>query len=441
MKFLFPSSRNIDYPPDAKTIVTQESTAPGHYRWYVVALLMGIYACQTLDRNLLNMMFESIKHEFGLSDSQLGMLAGIAFAVPNAITAIPLGILTDRVNRTRLLAIVVSIWSALTAFSGLASSYLTLLIARAGVGAMEAGCAPNAISLTADYFPPRQRSGATAAVLSGGPLGLLIGFAVGGIIASHYSWRTAFFIAGIPGIALSLLVLFTVREPHRGGTAEPLAETPSLRTTLAFIKSQKSLLHLICAVILLVACTAATNVWATSYLMRFHSMPIRNAGIVLAIGLGVFGFFGTAAGGQIADRMGNANPRWQIKVPAIAITACAVLWSAMLLSTTKSGAVIFLSAWAFFNIAWLGPVYGLIVTLVEPRMRGTTTSLTILLSNGIGTSLGPQVVGYISDQLILFAGNQSLRYALFAPVLLYLWGVWHFYAAAHSIETDLSRVA
>lgn len=420
--------------------MTEASTAPGYYRWYVVALLMGIYTCQTLDRTILNTLLEPIKHEFGLSDSQLGLLAGAAYALPYAITAIPFGMLTDRVNRTRLLAFATAAWSSLTAFSGLASSYWMLLVARAGTGAMEAGAPPNAISLTADYFPPRQRSAATATYMTGVSLGLLAGFAIGGIVATRYGWRTAFFIAGVPGILFSVLLLLTVREPQRGSARETNANAPSLRSTLAFIKSQKSLVHLICSQIPLVACTTATSVWATSYLVRFHGMTIRDAGTTLAIGLGVFGLFGTLGGGLIADRMGKRSPRWQIKVSIIALMACAILWSAMLFSTSQLGTVIFLWAWALFNVAWIGPIYSLSVSLVQPRMRGTTMSLIIVLSMGIGSGLGPQLVGLISDQLSWFAGNESLRYALFTLTLIYLWGVWHLYATTRTIETDLLKI-
>lgn len=422
-------------------MVTQESTAPGHYRWYVAALLMGIYVCQALDRTVLNTLLEPIKHEFGLSDSQLGMLGGIAYAIPNAITAIPFGMLADRVNRKRLLVLVVSVWSTLTAFSGLSTSYWMLLAARGGLGAMEAGCTPNATSLLVDYFPPRQRSVATAMTIGSTALGMLSGFILGGVIATSYGWRTAFFVAGIPGIVLSLLVLLTVREPQRGSAAQMQIKVPSLRETLAFIKSQKSLVHLICALTLLVACTLATTLWAASYLVRFHGMTTRDAGFILAIGLGVFSFLGTTAGGLIADRMGKINPRWKIKVPIIALLIFTALWSTMLLADSKSAAIIFLCASSIFSFVWVGPVYGLIVSLVEPRMRGTTMSLALLVSNGVGASIGPQLVGYISDQLTLFAGNESLRYALFAPVIMGLWAIGHCRAANRTIETDLQRIA
>lgn len=420
--------------------MTQESISPGRYRWYVVVLLMAIYACQTMDRQLLNMMFEPIKHEFGLSDNQLGMLAGLAFALPNAIMAIPFGMLVDRVNRTRLLAFAASIWSLLTLSSGFAGSYWGLLAARAGLGTMEAVCPPAAASLTADYFPPRQRSAGTSAYMAGVSVGLLAAFALGGIIATHYGWRTVFFVASVPGLLISLLVVMTVREPQRGSTSETPVDAPSLRTTLSFIKSQKTLVHLIIAMILLTFGQTTTTVWTTSYLMRFHGMPIRDAGIVLAIGLGVIAFFGTAAAGLTADRMGKINPRWQIRVPIIAVLVSTTLWCAMLLTTEKSGAIALLWTWAFFNVGWIGPVYGLIVRVVEPRMRGTTMALAYLLSNGIGSSAGPQVIGIISDQLSAFVGNESLRYALFAPVLINLWGAWHCFVASRSIETDLRRV-
>lgn len=422
-------------------IMTQESTAPGHYRWYVVVLLMGIYTCQTLDRTVLNTLLEPIKREFGLSDSQLGFMAGITYAIPYAVMAIPLGMLTDRLNRVRLLAFVATMWSVLTAFSGFAASYATLLLARAGVGAMEAGCPPNAASLTADYFPPQQRSAATAAFLAGSSLGMLGGFAIGGIIAMHYGWRTAFFAAGLPGILLSLAILFTVKEPRRGSKAEPNPDVPSLRTTLGFIKGQKSLVHLFAALILLHVSLTGTTVWAASYLARFHGMQIREAGIVLAIGLGLFGFFGTAAGGVICDRVGGTRPSWRIKAPIVSLVLCTVFWGAMLLSPAKVGAIGFLWAWALFNVGWIGGIYGLFVSLVEPRMRGTTMSLAILLANGVGASIGPQLVGFLSDQLSPFAGSESLRYALFAAIPIYVWAIGHCYLASRTVEADLLRMS
>lgn len=276
--------------------------------------------------------------------------------------------------------------------------------------------------------------------MAGVSIGMLIGYSIGGLIATNYGWRHAFFVAGIPGIFLSLLILFTVREPPRSNISKTSEQIPPLFTTLKFIKTQRSLVHLIILLILQVTTTSAATIWATSYLVRFHDMPIRDAGIALAIGLGIFSFVGTITGGAVADHMGKSNVKWQIWVPMMSLLAGAILWSAMLLATTRFSTIAFLWGYAFFIFVMLGPVYSMVVSLVGPRMRGTSMAFALLLANGIGNSVGPQIVGYISDLLLPFSGTASLRYALFVPVLINLWGVWHCIVASRSIEADLSRI-
>lgn len=416
-----------------------ESTAPGYYRWYVVILLMCIYACNVLDRTVLNMLFEPIKHEFGLSDNQLGFLAGIAYAVPNAIASLPFGMLADRVNRKNLLAFVAAGWSALTAFSGLTVSYWNLLLTRAGLGAMEAGCPPNAISLVTDYFPPRRRSTATAVYMMGVTLGMLGGYAVIGVIAAAYGWRAAFFVAGIPGVLLAILLFFTVREPQRDIAKPSHSGAPALRTTLGFIRNQKALVHVIAALVLISASVTAAYVWTTSYLMRFHGISIREVGVILALSFGVFGSIGTTVGGIVADRMGHGNSRWRIRVPAITLLLSTILWIAILITTSKPVVVFLLCVWAIFSAAWVGPIYGLIVSLVVPRMRGTAMSLSTILANLIGAALGPQIIGFISDHISPIMGNESLRYALLVPLFFNLWAIWHCLSAMRTVESDLLK--
>ncbi len=411
------------------------------YKWYVVTLLMGIYACHLLDRTLLNMVFEPIKREFGLSDSQLGLLAGLAYGLPFALAALPMGMLADRFNRTRMLAMVVSTWSLLTALSGLAGNYVTLLLARAGVGAMESGCPPNAVSLVSDYFPERQRSTATAVYMMGAALGMFAAFAVGGFVTAAYGWRMAFFLGGIPGILLGILLLLTVKEPPRKRVKDAATEVQSFKATLAFIKTQRSLLHLIMVIILTAASGAGCTVWAASYLLRFHDIPLQQAGAILAVSIGLFGSVGIAMGGVVADKLGRRSPRGRITVPMYALLLTITLWALVLLAKTKLTTILFLCLWATFSSVWMGPVFGLIVSLVRPRARGMAMAISTVLGNLIGSGMGPQLVGFISDKTTLMLGHESLRYALITPLLFNLWAVFHCRFAMKTLEKDMAKIA
>ncbi|MEA3132564.1 MAG: hypothetical protein QOG17_410, partial [Gammaproteobacteria bacterium] len=186
--------------------------------WYALTIMLLVYSCHFLDRAVLSLVAEPVRKEFGLSDSQLGMLNGFAFGLMFAVAGIPIGLLVDRINRSRLLACMVFLWSSATALCGLAQSYLALLTGRMAVGAAEAGGAPTSLSLMSDYFPPRLRSTAVGFYYLGNAVGGLMIFLVGSRVAAQYGWRAALLVAAVPGIALAVVAFATLREPVRGGT-------------------------------------------------------------------------------------------------------------------------------------------------------------------------------------------------------------------------------
>ena len=204
---------------------TAEAAPVSRFGWYALAVMVLIFSCNFLDRAVLSLVAEPVRKEFGLSDSQLGVLNGFAFGLMFAVAGIPIGLLVDRVNRSRLLACMVFLWSGATAACGLAQSYVWLLIGRMAVGAAESGGAPTSYSLMSDYFPPRQRSTAVGFYYLGGAVGGLMCWLVGSRVAAHYGWRAALYVAAVPGITLAVLAFTTLREPKRGAT-EPALATP-----------------------------------------------------------------------------------------------------------------------------------------------------------------------------------------------------------------------
>jgi predicted MFS family arabinose efflux permease len=293
---------------DTAQAVTPDRVSPGG--WYALVIMLLIFSCNFLDRAVLSLVAEPVRKEFGLSDSQLGVLNGFAFGLMFAIAGIPMGLLVDRVNRRKLLSCMVFLWSSATALCGLAQSYVWLLLGRMAVGAAEAGGAPTSYSLMSDYFPPRLRSTAVGFYYLGGAAGGLMCYLVGSKVAAHYGWRAALLIAAVPGIALAIIAFATLREPARGATetgARPAASERPVGLIQAFrqIASNRALLALFGAAPLTSAAAASIGAWLPPFFMRSHGMSIGSASLVLGIAGGGCGAVGSTLGGALADRLAS----------------------------------------------------------------------------------------------------------------------------------------
>jgi MFS family permease len=409
------------------------------YRSYVLGLLLVVYVFNFLDRQILTILLEPIKQEFSLSDAQLGLLGGLAFAFFYTLLGIPIAMWADRGIRKNIVALALLAWSAMTAASGLASSFGTLLLARIGVGIGEAGGSPPSHSLLSDYFPPSRRGFALGVYSAGIPIGSSIGALTGGWVGAHFGWRTAFMVVGLPGILLALVVFLTLREPRRGQSdgVEVVGDAESLGNVLRFLMRLRSFRHLAFAAALHAFYGYGAANFIPSFLARVHEVPLGQRGMLFAVIL-ISGGIGNVAGGRLADLFGERDARWYLWVPGIATLLGAPAALAFYLWPTPYVAVALGCLPTIFGAMYLGPTFALTQTLVRPRMRALASAILLFIINMIGLGGGPTFVGWLSDQLAPRYGIEAVRYALlFTVVGGALWATLHYWAGARTLREDL----
>jgi predicted MFS family arabinose efflux permease len=417
-----------------------DSPKSKNYRRYVLFLLTIVYALNFVDRQILVILQESIKADMALSDAQLGLLTGFAFAIFYVSVGIPIARWADVGNRKNIVAGAVAVWSGMTALSGLTQNFYQLLLARIGVGIGEAGGSPPSHSILSDYYPAKERGRAMAIYSTGVYLGILIGFIVGGWVNEHYGWRIAFFAVGLPGLLVALIVKFTIREPIRGiADGIKIKTSVTFKETLSILWALKSFRFFALASGLTAFCSYGIGNFLPSFLIRSHGFETTQVGISLAITAGLGGIIGTYAGGHFADKLGLKDMRWYLWVPAIpAIFAPLLITSAMFMDdSTLALACLFVST--VFGALYLGPVIAITHTLVNPNMRAMSSAILFLVLNLIGLGCGPLVVGLISDALTPSLGSDALRYAIAGVSFVGLLSMLAFYRAAKYLPEDLAK--
>jgi predicted MFS family arabinose efflux permease len=414
---------------------------PG-YRHYVLAVLLAGYVLNAFDRSVLNLLLEPIRQEFRLSDTQLGLLSGLAFALFYSALAIPVATLADRWNRRNVLALSVAVWTVMTAVCGLAGSFAALLMARVGVAVGEAGCNPSSHSLLADYFSPMRRATALGVYAMGAPLGAMLTGLVGGWGSEHLGWRGTMLLAGAPGLLLVPLLFLSVAEPARAAPGAGARQTtPGLRSALSHLLSKRAFRHLCLASALHSVAMYGASSFNPAYLTRSHGWTGGEIGQLVAM-TGLAGLAGTLIGGIATDRLGarGNEPRWQMWTPGLAtFVAVPVQFLAYLGSGAAMVTALLVSS--LLSLVFFGPSYATAQALAEPRMRATAAAVLLFSKALIGMGLGPLVVGILSDRLAPVAGDESLRYGLLLAPLFNLWAGWHFLLGAKHLRQDLQRVA
>lgn len=407
------------------------------YRSYVLCFLTLIYAVNFIDRQLLSILQESIKVDLGLSDTQLGLLTGFAFAVFYVIAGIPMARWADRSSRRNVISISIGLWSLMTALSGMANNFVQLLLARIGVGIGESGCSPPAHSMISDMYPPEQRATALSFYSIGINIGIMLGFLLGGIINQYFGWRTAFFVVGAPGILIALWFYFTVAEPVRGWSEKKEVSTESVpfRDVLDSILKQRYLIHISAGAAMSALAGYALVNWTASFYIRVHQFPTAELGAWLAAGVGIFGSIGTFGWGYLCDRFGKKDRRWYAWLPGIAIlmTIPPVLF-VFSTDNAHTGLMVNLVIGAF-TTGYLGAALAVFHGAVLPRMRATASALFFLIINIVGLGIGPTLIGAVSDALAGSYGVDSLRYAILIVVpIACVWASLHFVLAARNMS-------
>lgn len=411
-------------------------------RTYVLIVLTLVFVVNYLDRQILGILVPQIKAEFHLSNTEVGVLTGPAFAIVYAVLGMPLAIFADRLNRRNVIAISLAAFSAMTVLCGYTVQYWQLLVARFGTGIGEAGTSPSINSILSDLYPPEKRASALAFYSAGLNVGLLLGFFGGGWIAEHYGWRHAFLAAGFPGLLLVLVLLGTVKEPVRGAI-ERLSDTsaaPRFWSVVAFLWTQPSFRWIALGSAMSSFGGYANLAFLPLFFKISHHMTPSQTGLALALLTGIGGAFGTYLAGVIADRLIRRDIRWGMFVPIVATCIAIPFAPIFLLASSTAVALAAAIVPSMMGAAFLGPSYAMAQNLVPLRMRAQAAAILLFVLNIIALSLGPLTVGTVSDLLQPVLGADSLRYAMMTSMLTGALAALCYWRASRTLKADIARV-
>jgi predicted MFS family arabinose efflux permease len=428
--------------PDAAPAAEQFSDAKGlsPYTWYVIGLLTVVSVFSYIDRMALAALAPAIKRDLDLSDTQLGLLTGLAFSLFYALCGIPIARWADRGTRRDILALALTTWSVMTALSGAAQHFWHLFLARVGIGAGEAGCLPSAQSILCDYVPVRRRAGVFAIHNLGNYVGLLLGLVFAGWLGETIGWRWAFVALGLPGIALALILKLSLKEPRRGAfdaVRSEAAASPSFLVVLTTLKGCKTYRYILSFYVLNGFVQYGLTQWWPSLYHRTFDLDMSSIGLYLGLALGGSGAAGSLFGGLIANRVVRRDPRLPLMIGAAVTTLAIPTAIASLFVPSIELSITLVSLTALFWSVSNGPIIATAVSVVPPAIRATSSSLLIFAASVLGFGLGPLCVGILSDLLTPSWGNEALRYAFFLPISLIPAMALVIYAAAKSSRAEL----
>jgi len=399
-------------------------------RAWVLFILVVVYTFNFIDRQIVGILAIPIKADLGLTDTELGLMGGLAFALFYTGLAIPVAMLADRFSRTWIITAALAIWSAMTAASGLATSFWQLFAARLGVGVGEAGGVAPAYSL--------QRARALSVYSFGIPIGSAIGIVFGGVIASMINWRYAFFIVGVAGIVLAPIFRLTLKEPPRGRFDRERSKRPAP----GFKEILRVLAHKPSFWLLAVGASCSSMMgygvffWLPSFFVRSYGVTLLDASLFYGAVLLVGGLAGIWAGGWLGDRFGHQNQAQYARIPAFAFLATVPFYVLAILSPTLAVSYLVLLVPTALGLVWLGPVISAVQHMVRPDMRATASAIFLFINNLIGIGLGTYAIGALSDTFASRFGDESLRYSILAGTGFYLLAAVLFFQAARWMKKD-----
>ena len=398
---------------------------------YALVLLAIIYVLSYIDRLVISVLIEPIKAEFLVSDTMMGLLTGVAFAIFYTAFGLPLGRLSDRVGRKVVIAVACIVWSIFTMFSGIVASFFMLVLLRIGVAVGEAGAGAPSVAMISELYPPRLRARALAIFGLGPALGAVLGIGFGGVLAEMYGWRATLIIVGAPGVLVGLIFAFTVKSPKQTMSASKgIPEEGMLRTAFSLLKIP-SMLMIVLAGGAAAVTGYAIQMWTPSFMIRSHQITIQDAGMLMGIGGGGISLLGTLVCGYGTDKMSARDPGWQLGTAlagtliSIPLAMAFYLWPAGTAFSIGSLAVptgfLFYMGFAFFGVWWTIPSFSALSRILPSNKLAQGTALFFMSVTLLGAGLGPVVAGFISDTLHnIIGGVEALRYALVATTSLLL---------------------
>ena len=413
-------------------------------RHYALIILTLAYTSSHVDRGIVNIVMQPIKNEFHVNDTLLGLMSGLAFALFYATLGVPIAMWADRGNRRDIIALAVTVWSAMTALCGVASNFTHLLLARIGVGVGEAGSSPPSHSMIADLYPKESRSTAMAIYSVGVYLGAMIGLVFGGYVVQHYGWRMTFYVMGLPGLLIALLVRFTMNEPRRGhadGVAHDAALKSNIVQVIAHLWQTRSARHITIGLTLVSFVGYGGLIFGPSFFQRSLGMSPQTVGLIFGLIAGLVGGLGALTGGFLADRLSKRDMRWNAWVIAVAKIVGMPLFIIFYMSSDLTLMIPIYIASSILGAFYLGPSFAMIQSLTPLHMRALASAVMLFVLNFIALGFGPLTVGLVSDLLKPHFGDESLRWALFGTSFIGVWAAAHYYWAGKTYQADLEKLS
>lgn len=403
-------------PQDVATAVPTgaSSSMSAGWRGYTLLLLLAMNSISFMDRQLPAILMPSIRKDLMLSDSEIAFIMGLSFVLFYATVGLFLGRMADRFPRRIIISCCVTLWSAMTALTGLASNFFYIALARFGVGFGEAGLSPSSQSLISDIYPPNRRTTALATFSLGIPLGGLCAFFIGGWLNETIGWRATFLVMGIPGFLLGALTFFTLRESVRGEADGVVVadKPPPLLEVFKAYWSARSYRFCVFATGFSGFTYGAVTHWAPSFLSRSYDMHSFAIGSWMAPAIGIGGGIGTLLGGRIVDHLRQRDLRWVGWVPSLALAACILPLAAAFAQHNVYISLVMLFVPVFLVPMHLAPFSSVVQGIGNARMRGIGAAMSLMITTLIGSGIGSQLIGLVSDLLHPQFGEESLRYAL-----------------------------
>jgi predicted MFS family arabinose efflux permease len=381
-----------------------------------------------------------IKLDLGLSDTELGLLGGTAFALFYATLGVPIAWLADRRSRSWIITISLAIWSGFTALCGLAGNFLQLFLCRLGVGIGEAGGVAPSYSLIADYFPPEQRARALGVYSFGIPIGSAVGLAFGGVIATMFDWRVAFLFMGLAGLLLVPVFKLVVSDPARGGLdSGPMEAPPTIKGAAGTLRRKPSFWLLAVGSALSSTAGYGISFWIPSFYIRSHGLSLAEVSFIYAALILVGGMAGTWAGAWLGDRYGPSRPFAYILIPIVALLLSVPFFLGAVVTTSVVLSIVLLFIPTALGSMGFGPILTVVQQVVAPSLRATASAIFLLINNLVGLGLGSLILGAVSDALQQGYGDESLRYALMVGALFHVAAALFYFLSARRVATDWHR--
>lgn len=405
----------------------------------ILAILIGL---SMMDRQLLAVVAEPVKHDFGLSDTDLGLLTGTLFAVIFSVASIPVSWAADRISRTGILTVCATFWALCTGAVGAGTAYVHLAAARVGLAIGEAGCNPCAQSLIADYVPPDRRGRALAIYVMGGPAGLIAAGTLGGLLNDQFGWRVAFYVLGGVSLFAAFIAAITLPEPKRQRGAMPVtihAAAIAAPRGYGVLAAKPAFRYFIVGTALVSIAIYGSLVWGTTYVVRFFHWTPGEAGAVVGTLGAVVSLGGTWLGGRMSDYLSTRNARWLLLLPALGLLLASPCTVAAAFAPTIVVLFAASSGEAFFRTITLAPAAAALQRLAPNDARARAAATAGVVGTLVGLGLGPVIVGAISDGLAPQIGQDSLQYGLAAMVIPQLLAAYCFWRASQTLREDLEE--